>query len=439
MSIIDVVFTAIGALRTNILRTLLTMLGIIIGISAVITLTAAGEGAQQGVTNRIRGLGSNLLFVRPGSVTTAGATGIPGSGPSLFYEDAQAIAAQQYPYIDSMASQGTAGGAGSIIRAHVIYRGQNVDTTIVGTEPSYEHVRDFYHADGRFISADDVSKKALVTVLGANVAQKLFGSKDPVGESVRIAVGAGSFTVGFSFTVIGVMESKGASATADQDNLVFVPLPSFQARIPFIRNPRGFTNISQINIKLSDTSKVHQAKQDIAQLLRARHAVSTDDFTIQSQSDVLSTATDVARTLRVLLVSIAAISLVVGGIGIMNIMLVSVSERTREIGIRKAVGAKRRDILMQFIIEALTVTTLGGAIGVLTGIGLTRILQRDFSFHVNLLVASFHVAVNGSTYVITPLWIILGLVMSAATGLVFGVYPAWRAARLDPIEALRRE
>jgi len=439
MSIVDVVLTAIHALRTNVLRTLLTMLGIIIGISAVITLTAAGQGAQQGVTDRIRGLGSNLLFVRPGAVTTAGAAGIPGAGANLFYEDAQAIAQQSFPYIDSIASQGTAGGAGSILQAQVIYRGQNVSTTIVGTEPSYQNVRDFYVANGRFISDDDLTKKALVVVLGANVADKLFGTTNPIGESVRISVGVGRIGVGFNFTVVGVMEARGASATGNQDDLVFVPLPSFQARIPFIRNPRGFTNVSQINIKLSDTSKTAQAKQDIAQLLRGRHAVSEDDFTIQSQSDTLAAATEVNRTLQALLVSIALISLIVGGIGIMNIMLVSVSERTREIGIRKAVGAKRRDILLQFIIEALTVTTAGGALGVLVGIGLTQVLQRDFNFDVNLLVRSVHVAVNGSTYVVTLPWVLAGLGMSAATGLVFGVYPAWRAARLDPIEALRRE
>jgi putative ABC transport system permease protein len=435
----DVVLTAIHALRTNVLRTLLTMLGIIIGISAVITLTAAGQGAQQGVTKRIRGLGSNLLFIRPGTVTTNGAAGIPGAGPSLYYEDAVAIGDQHYAYVDSIAAQGTAGGPGAIFPAQVIFRGQNASTTLVGTEPSYEHVRDFYHAAGRFISDDDVTKKALVVDLGSGVAQKLFGSQDPIGAVVRIAVGPGNFAIGFNFTVIGVMEMKGASSTSNQDDQVLIPLTSFIARVPFLRNPRGYTVINQINIKLADTSKTSQAEQDIGELLRARHAVSTDDFTIQSQSDVLSTATDVQKTLQVLLVSIALISLIVGGIGIMNIMLVSVSERTREIGIRKAIGAKRRDILLQFIIEALTVTTIGGALGVAAGVGLTQILQHSFDFHINLIARNIHVAFKGSTYVITPLWVTAGLGMSAATGLVFGVYPAWRAARLDPIEALRRE
>ncbi len=426
MSLIDVVLTSLAALRSNILRTLLTMLGIIIGISAVITLTAAGEGAQQGVTDRIRGLGSNLMFVRPGTVTN-GAGPLPGTGPSLFLEDANAINDANLPYLDGVAAQGTVGGAGSPFPAQVIFRGQNVSTTLVGTEPTYQFVRDFYVDQGRFLTDDDITKKALTVVLGANVKDKLFGSKDPIGESVRISVGPGRFGVGFNFTVVGVMEAKGASATTNQDDLVFVPLPSFQARVPFIRNPRGLTNVSQINIKLKDKSKEAQAKIEIAAILRQRHGVNEDDFTIQSQSDVLSTATSVEKTLQYLLVSIALISLIVGGIGIMNIMLVSVSERTREIGIRKAVGAKRTDILMQFMIEALVVTTIGGVIGVLGGLG--------------AIWAARQFAIGGSDtkYVVTPLWVGLGIAMSAATGLVFGVYPAWRAARLDPIEALRRE
>jgi putative ABC transport system permease protein len=224
------------------------------------------------------------------------------------------------------------------------------------------------------------------------------------------------------------MERKGASSSGNQDVLVFVPLPAFQARVPVLRNPRGYTNVSQINVKLTSGSLEIPTKLAIADILRKNHnIVKDDDFQIQSQSDVLATATSVENTLRVLLVSIAMISLVVGGIGIMNIMLVSVSERTREIGIRKAVGAKRRDILTQFIIEALVVTTIGGALGVLVGIGAIEIAKQ------------FTIGGEDTKYLVTPKWIMAGLGMSAATGLVFGVYPAWRAARLDPIEALRRE
>jgi putative ABC transport system permease protein len=438
MTLVDVVITSLVALRSNILRTLLTMLGIIIGISAVITLTAAGQGAQQGVNDRIRGLGSNLMFIRPGTVKN-GAGPLPGTGPSLFLEDANAINAQNLPYLDGVAAQGTVGGAGSPFPAQVIYRGQNVSTTLVGTEPTYQFVRDFYVDQGRFLTDDDITKKALTVVLGSGVKDKLFGSKDALGESVRISVGPGRFGVGFNFTVVGVMETKGASSTNNQDDLVFVPLPSFQARVPFIRNPRGLTNVSQINIKLKDKGKEKEAVLEITDLLRKRHNVNEDDFTIQSQSDVLSTATEVDRTLNVLLVSIALISLIVGGIGIMNIMLVSVSERTREIGIRKAVGAKRTDILLQFMIEALVVTIIGGLLGVGVGLGITQILGRNIDFYLNLLVWGTQISAGGNNYVITPFWIMAGIGMSAVTGLLFGVYPAWRAARLDPIEALRRE
>ena len=443
MSPTDVVMTALIALRSNILRTLLTMLGIIIGISAVITLTAAGQGAQKGVANRIKGLGSNLVFIQPGNGKTTTGLQLPGQGPGLFLEDARAIDAAQIDGIDAVASQGTAPAPAMPWGATAIYRGQNISTTLLGTETSYQYVRDFYVAEGRFITEDDINKKALVIVLGAKVKQQLFGDKDPIGENMRVTVGpGGNFSVGFSFTVVGVMEEKGSTSSTDQDNVVITPLPSFQSRVPMVRNARGLTIVSQVNIKVKDRSKIPQIKQEITDFLRERHnlAEGTDnDFLIQSQSDVLSTATDVDRTLSMLLVSIALISLIVGGIGIMNIMLVSVSERTREIGIRKAVGAKRRDILLQFIIEALVVTTFGGLLGVAVGVGITQILQNDFNYHINLLITTFNVSVSGSTYVITPQWILAGLAMSAATGLVFGVYPAWRAASLDPIEALRRE
>ncbi|MCH8919961.1 MAG: ABC transporter permease [Chloroflexi bacterium] len=425
MTLVDVFLTALSALTSNVLRTLLTMLGIIIGIGAVITLTAASEGAQQGVGDRIRGLGSNLMFVRPGAVEQAGIQ-LPGSGPGLFLEDARAIEEAQFPYIEGVASQATAGEPDPILLTQAIHLGQNTSTSLLGTEPSYQFVRDFYVESGRFISEDDVTKKALVTVLGADVREELFGSDDPIGKSVRIVIGPANFNVGFNFTVIGVMETKGASAATNQDDVVIVPLPSFQARVPLIRDPRGRTNVSQINIKLTDRSKAEEAKDDIAALLRQRHSVTENDFRIQTQTDLLDTATEVERSLQVLVVSIALISLIVGGIGIMNIMLVSVTERTREIGIRKAVGAKRLDILWQFLIESFMVTMLGGTLGVLAGVGATEIAER------------FEIG-GDTTYVVTPLWVLVGLVVAGVTGLIAGVYPAWQASRLDPIEALRHE
>ncbi len=425
MTLADVFLTALASMTSNVLRTLLTMLGIIIGIGAVITLTAASEGAQQGVGERIRGLGSNLMFIRPGAVEQGGIQ-LPGSGPGLFLEDARAIEAAQFPYIEGVASQATAGEPDPILLTQAIYLGQNTSTSLLGTEPSYQFVRDFYVESGRFISEDDITKKALVTVLGADVREELFGSDDPIGKNVRIVIGPANFNVGFNFTVIGVMETKGASAATNQDDVVIVPLPSFQARVPFIRDPRGRTNVNQINIKLTDRSKSEEAKDDISALLRQRHSVSENDFRIQTQTDLLDTATEVERSLQVLVVSIALISLIVGGIGIMNIMLVSVTERTREIGIRKAVGAKRIDILWQFLIESFMVTMLGGTLGVIAGIGATEIAQRF--------------AIGGdTTYVVTPLWVLVGLVVAGITGIIAGVYPAWRASRLDPIEALRHE
>ncbi len=426
MTLADVLLTALSALRSNLLRTLLTMLGIIIGIAAVITLTAASEGTQRGVGERIRGLGSNLMFVKPGAVQQSGVQ-LPGSGPSLYLEDARAIEAANLPYVQGVAAQASVGGPDpGILAVQVIHLGQNTSTTLLGTEPSYEFVRDFYVDRGRFISEDDLTKKALVTVLGGDVADELFGTEDPIGQTIRISVGPGSFAIGFNFTIVGVMERKGASAGTNQDDVVIVPLPSFQARIPFIRNPRGFTNVNQINIKLTDRSKASQAKEEIAALLRERHGLDQNDFRIQTQTDVLDTATQVERSLQVLVVSIALISLVVGGIGIMNIMLVSVTERTREIGIRKAIGAKRLDILWQFLVESLVVTTLGGILGVIAGVSATRIAVR-FSIG------------GDNPYTVTPLWVGVGLIVAAATGLVAGVYPAWRASRLDPIEALRHE
>jgi putative ABC transport system permease protein len=431
MTVVDVVLTAIKALSSNVLRTLLTMLGIIIGIASVITLTAAGAGAQQGVASRIKGLGSNLVFVNPYSPTAPGgiAAALGTSGASLFYEDEQAIRSADISGIDETAAQTTTGGPGSLIQVQAIYRGVNSSTLLVGAEPSYQYVRDFYVANGRFISQDDHDKKALVVVLGAQVAEDLFGDADPVGNTIRIFAGVSrQFGVTFSFTVIGVMERKGVTPTGNPDNQIFVPLTSFQARVPLIRNARGLTNVTQISIKLTSGSKEQEVKTAVADVLRRQHnIVNDDDFKVQSQSDVLSTATSVDRTLQVLLVSIAIISLVVGGIGIMNIMLVSVSERTREIGIRKAVGAKRLDILMQFVIEALVVTTIGGALGVLAGVGAIYIAR------------TFEIGGPDTKYLVTPFWVGMGLSMSAATGLVFGVYPAWRASRLDPIEALRRE
>jgi putative ABC transport system permease protein len=253
-----------------------------------------------------------------------------------------------------------------------------------------------------------------------------------MGEQIRIFAGVSSrFGIGFNFTIIGVMEQRGGTSGADEDNQILVPLPSFQARLPQgFRNARGYTNINQINVRIADGANEEAAKLDIASVLRTSRNIqpgAEDDFQIQSQKDILSTATAVEESFQILIASIALIALIVGGIGIMNIMLVSVTERTREIGIRKAVGARQFDILLQFLLEALIVTIIGGALGVLAAYGATMIAER------------FDIGGSDTNYAITAQWVMLGLAVSAVTGIIAGVYPAWRASRLDPIEALRHE
>jgi putative ABC transport system permease protein len=422
MSLFNTVRTAFIALAANTMRSSLTMLGIIIGVSAVITLMAVGQGAQKGVTERIRGLGSDLLFIRPGQVQTSNAAQAIAQSEALTLVDTDAYALNdpdRFPYIEGVAPQVT-------FDAQVIAGARNTRTTITGTTAEYQFVRDFYVAEGQFITQDDVTRKGLVAVLGSRAATDLFGETNPIGKTIRLAVGPGGM-ISFTFRVAGVMETRGATATGDEDDLVFIPLPTMQARIPFLRNPQGLSNVMQISVKVTDSSEFDRAEKEIAALLRERHKVKKDDFTIRSQEDLIATATDVSDTLTILLGSIAGISLLVGGIGIMNIMLVSVTERTREIGIRKAVGATRRDIMMQFLVEALTVTMLGGGIGVALGITLAKIANGQT------------VADEDIRTVISPLAVILAFGVSAAIGIFFGIYPAFRASRLNPIEALRHE
>jgi putative ABC transport system permease protein len=423
MSIFDTVRTALLALTANKMRSSLTMLGIIIGVSAVITLMAIGQGAQRGVTERISGLGSNLLFIRPGQVQTADAAQAVTQGQALTLLDVDAYAIrddpERFPYVEGVAPQVT-------FEAAVIAGPQNTRTTITGTTPDYEYVRDFYVEKGQFITEDDVTRKGLVAVLGSSVAEDLFGDIDPIGRTIRLAVGPGGF-ISFTFRIVGIMEPKGATATGDEDDLVFIPLPTMQARIPFLRHPQGLSNVMQISVRIDDRGNFDQARKDIAALLRERHQVKKDDFVIRTQDDLVATATEVSQTLTILLASIAGISLVVGGIGIMNIMLVSVTERTREIGIRKAVGATRRDILMQFLVEALTVTMLGGGIGIALGVTLATLADGQ------------HIADQDVQTLISPFAIIAAFAVSAGIGIFFGIYPAYSAARLNPIEALRHE
>ena len=426
MSVIDTIRTAFAALTANKLRSSLTMLGIIIGVSAVITLMAVGQGSQKGVTERIRGLGSNLIFIRPGESQASNVQAAVYGGQALTLVDTDAYAIndpERFPYVEGVAPQVD-------FEARLIAGGENTTTTVIGTTPDYPYVRDFYLAKGQFISDDDITRKGLVAVLGHGVAQTLFGDSEPIGKSVRLAVGPPSMSITFNFRVIGVMEPKGATATGDEDDLMFIPLPTMQARIPFLRNPQGLSNVFQISVKVSDRDDFERAEKEIAALLRERHNVTKDDFEILTQTDVAdlkAAETEISRTLWAAMAAIAGISLAVGGIGIMNIMLVSVTERIREIGIRKAVGATRGDILMQFLVEALMVTMAGGGIGVVLGIALSTLADGR-----TILEQSVRAEVS-------PVAVILAFGVSAAIGLFFGIYPAYNASRLNPIEALHHE
>ena len=398
---------ALASLATNKLRAALTLLGIIIGVSAVITLMAIGRGVQDSITENLRSLGTNLLFVQPAtSGDTAG---------TLTMEDALALEDPLFaPSVVGVAPELRNGGTAVAGR-------NNTSTQIVGVTPPYREVRNFPVASGQFITQGHVDQISQVAVLGSGVAQTLYGFRDPVGQALRLN--------GRQFQVIGVLESKGGSFLGSFDEQVLVPITTAYYRLGGERTPHGGVQVGNINVQVASVEQVDQAVQEVATVLRLRHRITReDDFVITSQQDTVEALTQTTDTFIMFLGSIAGISLLVGGIGIMNIMLVSVTERTREIGIRKAMGAKRRDILLQFVTEATLLSLGGGAAGVLLG----------------WLLAN---ALNGSAILggrptptsASPDIAILALAVSAGIGLFFGIYPAIRAASLHPIEALRHE
>jgi putative ABC transport system permease protein len=409
---------ALRALAANKLRAGLTMLGMIIGVGAVIGMVAVGAGAQAAVTSQIESLGTNLLFIRPGAQQQAGVRTQAGSAPTLTSEDAEAIvAAQDLPVVAVAPEVNTFD--------QVLANGINARTRITATTPEYTQVRNLNAATGEFINRQHMEARSLVVVLGPTVAETLFPGQDPIGQTMRLSVGG---RTGVNFRVIGVAEAKGGSGFGSQDDQIYIPLSTMQQRLLAQRTSRGTRNVAVINVQVTDADSMTVATERIGDLLRERHRVSQDDFTIQSQADFLRIGMQITGIMTVLLGSIAGISLVVGGIGIMNIMLVSVTERTREIGIRKAVGAKRRDVLLQFLVESVVVSLIGGTLGMLLGFLLaTAVSGIDLG--------------NGSRLqaVVTADAVTLAVGVSVAIGLFFGIFPAYRAARLNPIQALRYE
>ena len=414
MSPLSVVRTALSSIGANKLRAGLTLLGIVIGVAAVISLMAIGHGAQEAVTSNIESLGTNLLFVRPGEASTGGIFGGLGSASTLTLEDSYALLDPVLaPSVSAVAPELSTG-------AQVVAGRNNTFTQVLGVTPDYESVRNYDVASGQFISNGHVDNRSEVAVLGARVAESLFGFRDPVGQVMRIN--------GRQFTVIGVLESQGGGALGLFDDQTLVPITTAYYRLAAERTAQGGISVQSINVQVADLGLMDDALQEIATVLRLRHRITgDDDFTITSQQETIETLEETTDTFVVFLGAIAGISLLVGGIGIMNIMLVSVTERTREIGVRKAMGAKRRDILLQFVSEATLLSLGGGGAGVLLGLALARVLDGR-----SLGGQTFQTAFSGDIAV-------LALVVSAAIGLFFGIYPAARAARLHPIDALRYE
>lgn len=419
MNLEQSIAVAIRALGANKLRSGLTMLGIVIGVAAVIALVAIGRGSQERITEGIQGLGTNLLFIRPGSVQQQGVRTGVGGAQTLTYDDAIAIA-ENISYVTGVTAERSVQQMLQIIAG-----GQNYPARVIGVTPDYQYVRNYYPALGTFITEDDVDRKAATAVLGAHVAQELFGDDDPLGQTIRISVGG---RIGSNWQVVGVMEAKGGGGLGSLDEVVLVPLTTLNARISALLRARGVAQIvSLITIQVDDKRNIPAAVQDIGELLRQRHGVAEDDFQIQSQEDIIAAINETARTFTILLASIAGISLLVGGIGIMNIMLVSVTERTREIGIRKAVGARRQDILLQFLVEAITVSVGGGGVGAALGVVASRLARGQELLGMDIQPVN------------SPQDVLLAFSVAAAIGVFFGMYPAVRASRLNPIEALRYE
>jgi putative ABC transport system permease protein len=396
---------ALRALARNKMRSVLTMLGIIIGVGAVIAMVGVGQGAQQKVQDQIASMGTNLLFVSSGTVTRGGLHMGWGQTKTLVYDDMKAME-REIPTIAKAAP-------GSSASAQVVYENQNWFTRVTGTEPQYFDIRDWPMAAGSSFSQDDVTQSANVAVIGATVQQNLFGADDPIGQTIRIGT--------LPFQVVGVLTAKGQSGMGqDQDDTIAIPITTLQKKIT------GQPWLQFIMVSATSQPATYAAQQQITSLLRDRHRIrpgSDDDFFVRNLADVAELADQSSRVMTLLLASIAGVSLIVGGIGIMNIMLVSVTERTREIGIRIAIGATEQDVQRQFLSESVVLSLIGGAIGIFFGVGSSLVITKTLGWAV----------------LISPMAIVAAVFFSMAVGIFFGFYPARKASRLDPIEARRFE
>jgi putative ABC transport system permease protein len=399
---------SIRALRVNKMRSALTMLGIIIGVGAVIAMVAVGAGASQKIAAQISSMGSNLLIILPGSTSAGGVRMGSGSQPTLSMGDADAIV-KECPSVADVAP--TLGGVAQIVTGHM-----NWSTGVSGTTPGFLNVRDWDLQSGKPFTQQDVKSATKVALLGQTVSYNLFGDQNPVGQTIRIK--------NVPFTVIGVLATKGQSAQGqDQDDTILIPVTTAQKKLFGTQFP-GMVRI--ILVKARSAQDLSSAEQQITELLKQRHHIGQkqdNDFTVRNLTQIMQAAEQSTKVMTLLLGAIASVSLLVGGIGIMNIMLVSVTERTREIGIRMAIGAKTWDIRLQFIIEALTLSLIGGVIGIIAGVSTSMILS----------------SVSGWPTVVSPLSIVMAFSFSGFIGIFFGFYPAYKASLLNPIDALRYE
>ena len=405
LRVLQTALISLRALRRNKMRSMLTALGIIIGVASVVAMVAVGNGAQARITSQVSALGQNLLTVFAGSRKSGGVNSGLGSASALTLADADAIR-REVPDVVAISPEAST-------TAQAIANGRNWSTTVVGESPDYLKIRDWKLASGSMFADREVRGAAKVAVIGSKTANELFGPLNPVGQTVRVG--------NIPFVIIGLLESKGAGMGGqNQDDRIIIPYTTAMKRIT------GEKYLRSINVQIGRADRMEIAQQQITSLLRQRHRLTAghdDDFNIFNQKEIADTVNSISKVITLLLGSIAGISLFVGGIGIMNIMLVSVTERTREIGIRIAVGAQPGDIKLQFLIEAITLSLLGGLIGVLCGVGASRLVG---------VFADFQAVVSTGS-------ILLSFGVSFAIGVFFGYYPARKAAALDPIDALRYE